>query len=79
MEQHVVQKLEDIKKTLTNVKEQIALAMDTCCFASVDLDYDEFDLLTRELESVIREINEVKSYEGGSLLESPQESMERKT
>jgi len=60
MEQHVIQKLEKIVSSLTNVKEQISLAMDTCCFASVDLDYDEFDLLTRELESVIAEINEVK-------------------
>lgn len=48
--------LKEISEKLTDIKEKISLAMDTCCFASVDLDYDEFDKLTRDLEDVLESL-----------------------
>jgi hypothetical protein len=47
-------------ESVRGVKEKIAIAMDTCCFASVDLDYDEFDKLTRDLEDVLECLNNLK-------------------
>lgn len=56
-------KLNEIKESLINIKEKIALAQDTCCFASVDIDYDEFDKLVRDLDDIIEELKQKELYE----------------
>lgn len=63
--------IDNLISRINNVREKISLVMDTCCFASVDLSYDEFDELTRELEAVANKLREMKDNEGGGLLESP--------
>ena len=51
-----------IKKAISSIediKEKIALTMDTCCFASVALEYEEFEQLVRTLEEVSSELSEL--------------------
>lgn len=57
MNEQQVSKLKNISSRLTNIREQISLVMDTCCFATIDIEYDEFEEMVREIDTIISELS----------------------